>query len=906
MHTHVCAFTTPSPHTLPLSRLDCRSLARSLAQSPGDSKALGSSQAQLLAPVQQLGSSYVAAVQAHGAAHGSLVCVPVAAAQQPKPLLDADQRLLLTAELHSLHVLHAPSSGSSSKDKVRSGSGGLAVVVAADGAVGAADFADVCLRPAANSNSSAAAAGGLPPAAAASGRDSHRRSSQPPVIAAASNGQLLAVAKQPPGSRDVALQVYSVIASTSSSSSMEVDGKQQQASKLELHLLHCCSLAGPSDSSRMASVSIAPGVVAVMWAEGAATVHHNTRLAPHGAAAQHHTAAHTATLQLPVAVPAAGAAVAAAADASASKRKRKAAASTHAAAGGQWSCVALSEQHLLLVQGVDASSMTFSLLDSRYGSCLSSGSLPAEAAAAAAASDGSRLALLPLPQHPIAPVALQAGSSVWLLPLQLPKADLAGLVSKLALNSRLALEAAAAAAATTATSAAAPTAAGAASKPAEAQLLTSKQQLNLAAIAAAVNGASNSSNGQQRRQDGPITLQQLPASQPASSKARLAGGAEAAVSAAVQRLWKALEQQPCVAAELSPACQQLVKALQQQQQELGRQPPQQRHHHPQQQQQLGEAASSCVQLSQQLLAQALSALADAEDWGLLQQVHELQPLQSLLGCPALVPALAAAEQYQLMRQVLLAAQEIPAEALVGAVAHLLQPQQDGPSAPQQAEAGRVRAAAEAMVAAAEAAAASGGPPAAAELLPAVRRAAASVDGFTSREVLLHLLLAAPVDAVEAQAALSALPAPAVLRLLRYLIKWLSKYSNQALAAPGTATLLQQEPLLVSPAAGQVLEWAKLLLDAHLTRLLMMPAAAPLLQQLQRLLRAEVGATSKLVALKGMAEHLAAGAPLPAAAEAANSEYTLELLDLRVTQLQQPNNPTNTTAGASQQQQGRRR
>jgi hypothetical protein len=36
-----------------------------------------------------------------------------------------------------------------------------------------------------------------------------------------------------------------------------------------------------------------------------------------------------------------------------------------------------------------------------------------------------------------------------------------------------------------------------------------------------------------------------------------------------------------------------------------------------------------------------------------------------------------------------------------------------------------------------------------------------------------------------------------------------------------------------------------------------------------------------VALKGMAEHLAAGAPLPAAAEAASSEYTLELLDLRV-------------------------
>jgi hypothetical protein len=188
---------------------------------------------------------------------------------------------------------------------------------------------------------------------------------------------------------------------------------------------------------------------------------------------------------------------------------------------------------------------------------------------------------------------------------------------------------------------------------------------------------------------------------------------------------------------------------------------------------------------------------------------------------------------------------------------------------------------------AEAAAAAGHADAAEQLVKAARHAAVAVDGFTSRELLLHALLAVQVDGVEAQAALRVLPTAAVLRLLRYMVKWLHKYGRNNLTAPST------DPLLLTPSEPQLMEWCKLLLDAQLTKLMMMPAAAPLLQQLQQLLRSQAASTSKLLALKGVTDTWATGAPLPAAAVAANSQYVLELLDLRV-------KPRTAAAGAKAQ------
>jgi hypothetical protein len=750
----------------------------------------------LLAPVQQLDNSYVAAVQPQGSAYGVLVSAPIAS-QQLKPLLDSEQQLPLPSKLHSLHVLQPAQPSGSGKP-----GSAVAAVVLADGTVAAADFKQTGLQTTASWSSAAAASSG------------QQRSSPHRLLHAACSGELLAVAKQQAG-QHAAVDVYCAKNSTSSNG---VDAALQLQQSI-LQLVHSCSVRPPSTGSKLAGVSVAGGLLVLMWSCHTVTVCRSRQLSP------------VNTMRLPpalaAALPAGSEEEVNPAERSASKRKQRPAAAT---SGCNWTAAALSEQHVLLLAvhgGAGGSQVQYALLDSCYSSCLSSGSFTA-----GSGSISGRLQLLPLPQHPFAPVALLVAGAVWLLPLQLPKADLAGLVSHLGLGST---QAHAAAVAVT---------------PNGTQLLlTSRQQLNLSAIAAAV---SNGSAGVQQQQQGPCVLQQL---QPQPT------AATGDVPAAVQEVQQVLSKQKRPVQELQDATTQLCEALEQQQQQQGQ-------------------ASAAVLVSAQLLAQALSALAEAQEWALLDRLHSLAPLQSLAACADVVPALAASQQYSSMRKLLLAAHDIPAEAVVRAVQQVLQAQQQQGHAsdPQQAAAQQIRAAAEAVVQQAETAAAAGPSDDTVQLIAAARHAAAAVDGFTSRELLLHVLLSVQVDSVEAQAVLRALPAAAVLRLLRYMVKWLHKYSRTNISCPST------DPLLCAPAAVQVVEWCKLLLDAQLTKLLMMPVAAPLLQQLQQLLRVEVAATSKLVALKGVTDTWASGAPLPAAAVAANSQYVLELLDLRVNPL----------------------
>lgn len=769
---------------------------------------------QLLAPVQQLDGSYVAAVQPHGSAYGVLLCSPVSQ-QQPRPLLDAEQQLPLPSKLHSLHVLHQqqPSSGGRSA--------AVAAVVLADGTVAAADFKQTCLHSAAASTSQ------------------HRQ------LHAACGEELLAVARQQPG-QAASVDVFRASHSSADSSRDDDDSAAQQQQQPCLQLVVTCSIPPPSAASKLLGVSVAAGgLVLLLWSCHTVSA---CRTSQPGCP--------VTNLQLPPVLAAgAGGAQDAAShptpDQSSGKRKQQTAAPPAASSAAAWTAAALSEQHVLLAavhSDGGSTRVQYALLDSSYGSCLSSGSFTA-----GSGSISGRLQLLPLPAHPFAPVALLVAGSVWLLPMQLPKADLAGLVSNLGLGSAQAQ------------------AAAAASAPEGAQLLlTSRHQLNLAAIAAAV---SSSNSAGQHQQQVPCVLQQL-APQPAAPAAAAAGG----VRAAVQQVQQVLGRQKRPAQELQAAVGALCDAMEQQHQ--------------------GQSAAAAVLVSQQLLSQAVGALSEAQAWPLLQRLHGLAPLQSLAACADLVPALAAGQQYSLMRRVLLAAQDVPAEAVVRAVQQVLQAaptqqqqqQAGGPSDAQQAAAQQIRAAAEAVVQQAEAAV-SAQPDAAGPLVAAARHAAAAVDGFTSRELLLHVLLAVEVDDVEAQASLRALPAPSVLRLLRYAVKWLHKYRRNNMSAPSA------DPLLRVPSAPQVVEWCKLLLDAQLMKLMMMPAAAPLLQQLQQLLKAEVAATSKLVSLKGVADTWATGAPLPAAAVAAHSQYVLELLDLRVS-------PAGSGGGGGGRQQGK--
>ncbi|KAF8072992.1 hypothetical protein HT031_000652 [Scenedesmus sp. PABB004] len=806
---------------------------------PGNTKALGSSSAVLLAPVVLAGGGYVAALQpAGGGAHGLLVRSPAAAKGPPRPLLDAEQQLALPGALHSLHVL-APAPGAPA---------GCAAVVLADGAVAAADWDAAALAPAAGGRAAGAAAGRQPRGAAA------------PALAAACDGRLLAVAAQPAGGGEVSVDVF---APAPAPAAAEADAGAAAAARPRLALVHSAAVACPAPGARLAAASLAGDLLVLQWRDGSVTTYH-ADLARRGAPAEH-----VATLPLP---PALAAGAAAGGGQAAGGRKRRGGEEPSAAGV---LAAALSETHVLLLAHGGGGAPRFEVLDARFGCSLASGELDLGPPAPGAPGGGAAQ-LLALPRHPSAPAALALGGAVHLLHLQLPRADLAGIVATLGLGGK---------------AGAAPDA------PPGGRAVAHRQQLNLLAIAAAVGGAAPGAAAQERA----VALHVLPAGGDGGGDADAAAGV--GLAAAAEQLAGVLGQAPVPAAELKQRAKQLCDALQHEQElqhAAGGGAPQRHRAAPHARRGKHQAAAgqlpmcaAAVVVSQRLVAQCLDALADAQAWPVLEQLHALQPLQSLAACPGLLPALARGQQFALLRQVLRSAHDVPAEPLVAAMAHLLV-QPAGEAGARAREARAIRAAAEAAVAEAAAAQASGHPAARARLALA-RAAAAAVDGFTPSEVLLHALLAAPVDGVEACAALRALPSAGVLRLLRLLDKWAAKYAALALREGGWAGTgwsdagLAGQPwdgpaalaLLDVPAWPAVLEWGRLLLDAHLARLALLPAAAPLLRRLQLGLRQEAEATSRLVGLRGVVEHMAAGAPLPAGAEAAGSEYTLELLDLRL-------------------------
>lgn len=322
-----------------------------------------------------------------------------------------------------------------------------------------------------------------------------------------------------------------------------------------------------------------------------------------------------------------------------------------------------------------------------------------------------------------------------------------------------------------------------------------------------------------------------------------------------------------------------------------------------------DAARGRVHPSPALAGALAVQLADAAQWPALESLLAAGALPSLAACPALLPALAARAQYGTMALACLKCRDIPASSVVAALTSVLDASACGGGADAAAAAGpssskaaaaaaggggaaaaaatpaaqaaalasyraRLMSAAEATVARAEA---SGGAEEGA--LALAKCAAAAVDGFGARELPLHALLFVAVDGSEAQAALRRLPPPHVRRLLRYLGKWVDAYTGR-LGDGAAGVALPDE--LAFPTLGQVLEWARALLDAQLARLAMQGDCTELLARMRGALRGYAEASAPLLSLRGAAEHLQRGAALPAAHVAAASAYTVELLDLRVT------------------------
>lgn len=775
--------------------------------------------------MQQLDGFYIAAVQPHGSPHGFLVCTP-AAARLPKPLMDAEQQIPMPSALHSLHVLYAG-------DKRGAG---CAAILLSDGTVGTADFKEVRINQCDSRKVDIAESGKQGPGGVTTASRS-------------SHGKLLAVARQATAGSDVSIDVYAAVCT----------GGSVASGTATLQLVHSCTLVSPSSSSRVSSMSVADDLLALLWRDGSITVYHSNLT-------QRPTQPdHVATFAVPPAIVATS-------DQQPANRKRRAA--DDDGTPGKVLIAAMSDTQLLLMTVQSPSAALYAVLDSTHGCCLASGFLALDQSAGAAGLCNSTVQLTALPPQAPASAVLQVGGSVYLLHLHLPKADLAGLVAKLAVDG---------------SSSAQQTASQGTNRQ-----IVDQQQLNLAAVAAALT----SSQGQQQAVQA-CMLQPVPV---AAVQQVAQSDLCDIVSPIAQKLAAVVQQQPVPAVEVSQIVQQLVVALQGQLNASSKQKaPNTASRRPKQQQSASmqcdsqqlPAGAEAVLVSQQLVAQASAALAEAKDWTLLQQLTQLQPLQSLCSCPRLLPALAANHQYALLRQVVMHAQEVPADSLVMALKHLLQ-QPHSSKAARQAEAVEYRKVAAAAVQAAEERLAKSDSSTASGLLGLACKAAAAVDGFTASEILMHILFTAEIDTVEAHTALQQLSSTVVLKILRYLHKWVQKYAELPLrrteavaswAGVGLEGQLWHSvhawAVLAVPSLQQVIEWTRLVLDAHLTKLALQPSAAGLLQRMQQTLQQEVSGSNRLAALKGITDHMAMGAALPLVAETANSEYTLELLDLRV-------------------------
>lgn len=854
--------------------------------------------------------SYVAAIQPSGGGAPSLVLMQPSSTshgQAAKSIMDTQPQIKLPAAVHSLHALAAGA-----------GPAGSVAVVLADGTVAGADFEHHKLRPLPPPPTTAAAAAGP-------GSSGARAGAAPapgrPAAAGATPG-CLAVAWQTGGAgAPAAVSFYRAI-----------------KTHPFLQLLCSCGLQAPEAGARLLGLHLVTSGFTVHWS-GACVSTHVFEYLSGGKRPPTSATFSVAVLNSYLGIGSGGAAREQQQQETPAGRKRKAAAgeqgSGGSGSGGMLVCP-LGESQLLLAAVAAApggARLRHVVVDGRYGCVLSSGDARLPVDPDAVASDASGPQLVPL-QGAGGRLVLCTGGAVFTVVVEAPKADLAGLLGRLAVGGAGSKGPGGAPVAQL------PRVGGgeAAAATAGARVTSTLQRLNMGSLFGGVkHGLEEEQQAEvvgAAAEGGPVLL--VPAREADGSAPDVGSSDADGLVTAAQQLAALLDERQAAASgsaasgmqQLEACCRALLHQLHAQAQAQG---------HPSRVQQRRRRRTSLA--AQQLLGRAAEAMAEAQLWALLREVLAAQPLQSLAHAPRLLPLAAAAHQHELIGELCRSVEDVPADALLGALQQLLGAEhaeaRAAAGAAREQHRQRLLGVAEGVL---EAAAAGAGGAWQHARLACARAAAAAVDGFTAREVCLHALAAADVDAVEVQAALQRLPPQQVLRLLRYLTKWVQKYGEtpleeaelemaaaaaaaaaaqaaaaaaaadpgadaipgppsqrtrstraaveaavaatvQAAAALGPAPAVPVE--LRAPSWGQVLDWLRALLDAHLTKLAMMPAAAAPLQQLAGSVGGHAAATARLVPLRGVAEHMLLGRQLPTAAQAAASTYTVELLDLRV-------------------------
>ncbi|GIL72608.1 hypothetical protein Vretimale_4336 [Volvox reticuliferus] len=289
----------------------------------------------------------------------------------------------------------------------------------------------------------------------------------------------------------------------------------------------------------------------------------------------------------------------------------------------------------------------------------------------------------------------------------------------------------------------------------------------------------------------------------------------------------------------------------------------------------------------QLLSLAARGLAVAKQWNQLQALLRHVPEAGLNGCSDVLVAAVMNHKYFLLTRLATCLDEVEPAALVDTLQLLLAPTTRNNLMARQTYYETLRGLAETHISMAEHALTAPGtrPPSAAAVrnttaqLAKAQCAAAVVDGFSYREVALHPLIAIPVDAPAVQFELRRLSATAADALLAYLAKWVLKYTDGIVGE--SANHLSLPEGLIFPFYHQVLEWTRITIDAHLTRLLMARKSLPALESMETALNSAMEGNTKLIMLRGALEHVNSAAPLPAAHIAVATQYTAEVLDLRV-------------------------
>ena len=709
----------------------------------------------------------------------------VGAAAAKRTVADSSHRAAVPGPAHSVHFLHRAAAAGGQQQQQQQADGGLVrvAVVLQDGRVGVTDAA-------------AAEPLALLPAPAGAGATRH--------LLATSAGATLAVLSQPSAGAAATLRVLRLTGSASADAAAGVS----QARSLSL----ACPGGGAAHAVPV-GLTLSPEFALVQWSNGHATAVHGLDAGQPGAATAAGGPLRPVNFPLCEAVGANGASSsgAAAAGGAAGGRKRKNAAAPGGADGGSSSrprvlCAAVDGRQFVVLDlesGAAQSRICYSLHDAQYGCPLDSGSVDVDAPLLSL--DPESCAMVGAAVRPDGAAVVRLGGAVHVLTLRPPQP-----VSLLSLVARLSVSAAAAA------GKGGKEAGGGAGRGVAAELaaLPAPVTLDASLLAGAAGGAAAAATAAAAAAvaaaTGDDSADVLLAEVPASAVTRGDDICNSLIEQLAAALAAAAAAAPAGGAGPAPPAALQVAVVK---------PVQGRRQHGR-------------EVPAQLLSLAARALAAARQWQQLGALLLHVPPGGLAGCSEVLAAAAATAQYGLLPRLCTCLDDVEPGALVAALAAVLAPTTKATVAARKQHYDALRASAEARVAEAELAACGGSslgaaaapPPAGggrrgrsaaaaaaaapppqdpAMALALAQCAAAAVDGWSYREVLLHPLLALPVDAPAVQVALRALPAPAVDALLGYCAKWVGVYTGGGLGELAAGVVLPQE--LLFPYLHQVRE-----------------------------------------------------------------------------------------------------